>query len=158
MTTRDTPLSAVRMILLESLLSSASAFFSSLVMLFAGVLIFLRMALISPLNSSALPGINFVQAFSIEAMYSPTGGFLGRMAKLGPLDNIFFCVSVRGYWISYVPICSHGLLPYLGFVLIWSCVVSHTVGIVGIVGISVQVIMFSCAKGQTVFLLINMLF
>ena len=85
------------------------------------------MALISPINSSALPGINFVQAFSIEAMYSPTGGFLGRMAKLGPLDNIFFCASVRdGYWISYVPICGHGLLPYLGFCflsgLVWSLI------------------------------------
>ena len=108
-------MSAVRIILLESPLSSASAFFSSLVILFVGTLIFLRMALISPLNSSALPGINFVQTFSIEAMYSPTGEFLGRMAKLGPLDNIFFCASVKGYWISYVPISSHDLLPYLGF-------------------------------------------
>ena len=105
MTTRDTPLSTVKMILLESLLSSTSAFFSSIVILFPGVLIFLRMVLISPLNSSALPGFSLVQAFSIEAMYLPTGGFLGRIAKLGPLDNIFFCASVRGYWISYVPIC-----------------------------------------------------
>ena len=57
MTTRDTPLSTVSMILLVSLLSSTSAFFSSLVMLLAGVLIFLRMVLISPLSSSLRPEV-----------------------------------------------------------------------------------------------------
>ena len=147
------------MILLGSLLSSASAFLSSLVILFAGVLIFLRMAFISPLNSSALPGVIFVQAFSIEATYSPTGGFLGRMAKLGPLDNIFFCASVRGVLDR---LCTH-LWPWspslFRFVFIPGLVVvPHIVGNVEIVGISVQIIMFSCAKDRTVFLLINMLF
>ena len=96
MTTRETPLSTVSIILLVSLLSSTSAFFSSLVLLLAGVLIFLRMVLISPLSSSALPGFNLVHAFSMEAMYLPTGGLLGRIAKLGPPDKIFNCVSVRG--------------------------------------------------------------
>ena len=131
MTTRDTPLSAVRMILLESLLSSTSAFFSSLVILFVGVLIFLRMVLISPLNSSTLPVFSLVQVFSIEAMYLLTGGFLGRIAKLDPLDNIFSVCQLGGYWISYIPICDHGLFPYFCFCSYlfylsgWYCGLSH---------------------------------
>ena len=45
-------------------------------------------------------------AFSIESMYLPTGGDLGTIAKLDPLDKIFSCALVRGvlkmFLISYV--------------------------------------------------------
>ena len=54
------------------------------------------MVLISPLNSSASPCLSCEHAFSKEAMYLPTGGDLGTMAKLGPHDKIFSCASVRG--------------------------------------------------------------
>ena len=54
------------------------------------------MVLISPLNSSASPCLSCEHAFSIEAMYLPTGGDLGTITKFGPLDRIFSCALVRG--------------------------------------------------------------
>ena len=94
-TTKDTPLSAVRMILLLSFLSSAKALLSSMVIFDLGGFIFFSMVLISPLHSSASPCLRCEHAFSIEAMYLPTGGDMGTIAKLGPYNRIFSCASVK---------------------------------------------------------------
>ena len=54
------------------------------------------MVLISPLRSSASPCLSCEHAFSIEAMYSPTGQELGTIVNFGPLNRIFSCALVRG--------------------------------------------------------------
>ena len=64
-TTKDTPLSAVRMILLLSFLSSANAFLSSLVMFDFGGCIFFRIVLISPLSSSTSPCFSYCKVGSL---------------------------------------------------------------------------------------------
>ena len=109
-TTKDTPFSAVKMILLLSFLSSAKALLSCMVMFDMGGCIFSKMVLISPLSSSASPCLSCDHACSMEAMYSPTGGDLGTMAKLGPCDKIFSCASVRGVLEMFL---SHMLLLLL---------------------------------------------
>ena len=57
---------------------------SSFVILDLGEFIFLKMDLISPLNSSASPCFTFWHTFSTWAMYCPIGGSCVIMAKLGP--------------------------------------------------------------------------
>ena len=114
-TTMDTLLSAVRMILFLSLLSSASAFCSSLVMFNLGGCIFFRMDLISPLSSSASPCFSCEHACSIKAMYSPTGGHLGTTAKFGPCNKTFNCASISEVLEMFL---THILL-LLVLVLIW---------------------------------------
>ena len=96
MTTNDTPLSVVKIILVESFFNSVMAFLSSFVMLGGGLYVFLMMVFTSPLNSSASPCCNLLHACSIAAIYSVTGGLLGTTAKFGPLANNFSYALVKG--------------------------------------------------------------
>ena len=77
MTTNDMPLTAVKIILVESFFNSVIAFLSSFAMLGGGLYVFLMMVFTSPLNSSASPCCNLLHAFSISAAYSVQVGFLG---------------------------------------------------------------------------------
>ena len=73
----DTPLSAVSTILVLPFLNSLIAHYSSLEMLVLLLVFFFKIALISPLSSSALPVFSFKHAFSMTTMYSHIAGSLG---------------------------------------------------------------------------------
>ena len=79
-TTSDTPMSAVRITLVSSFLSSSIAFCSSNEIFDLGGCIFLRMALTSPLNSSASPLTIFWHVLSIDVITSIVGWCLGTTA------------------------------------------------------------------------------
>ena len=119
----DTPLSAVKIILFLSFFSSSNALCSSLVMLYSGGCTFFRMALTSPLNSSASPHFNCVQACSMDAMYFSTGRHLGTIAKFCPWDNTFTCTSVKGVieiFLIHVLLVGVELVEMVGFSLFLS--------------------------------------
>ena len=84
MTTKATPLSAVKIILLLSFFNSFMAVYSSLVIFAGGLCAFVSTFLTSTLNSSASPWFNLGQACSIAAMYSHMGGCLGLITNFGP--------------------------------------------------------------------------
>ena len=84
--TMATPLSAVRMTLHWSFLSSTSAWTSCFVIFLLGSYECLRVSLILALRSSALWGSSFMQACSIAVMYSPWG-VPGSNSKIGAMHQ-----------------------------------------------------------------------
>ena len=98
MTTNATPLSVVKMILSLSFFNSCKALISSLVML-EGDLVpfwaFFRIFFTSAFSSSAAPCSIFGHTFSIEVIYSSTGGHLG-LINFGSQAKSFSSSSVNG--------------------------------------------------------------
>ena len=65
-------------------------------MLGLGGWVFFRMALTSPLNSSASPFSSFWQISSMAVTYSMVGGLLDVMEKFGPWASNLDSASVSG--------------------------------------------------------------
>ena len=96
----------------------------------------------SDLSSSASLGGSLQQASSTAVMYAFLGGYLGTMAKLGPLAKSDSCAVVRSVLVR--------LMTHFSLV-VWLVLVSAAVGVTplgaGAVGAEVLVLKVWCWKG-----------
>ena len=97
MTTKATPLSAVKINLLLSYFNLFRALYSSLLM-FIGPLLWFCFSILftSTLNSSCFPCSSLVQVCSIAVIYSLTSVSLGVITNCGPWASNFSWSSVSG--------------------------------------------------------------